>query len=82
MVIGKSTKYDLNLQHTNLKEERYKLPDYIRRFINIVNDHVKIKSIAIKSEYILDLLIRKLKDYSRINKILELTYHTMTFIIS
>ena len=74
MVIGKSTKYDLN-SDAAYKFERgtdINCHEYVlRRFINIVNDHVKIKSIAIKSEIYSRFVNKEIeKDYSRINKIL------------
>ena len=74
IIIGKSTKYNL-VSDAAYKFERYvdiNLQEFaLRRFINIIKDHAKIKSIAIKREGTSEFTNKKInRDYSRINNIL------------
>ena len=74
MIIGKSVKYDL------LSEAAYKfergvdicIQDFaLRRFIQIVKDHAKVKSISIQSYNAIDYQHKYiLNDHEKINKIL------------
>lgn len=74
VIIGKSVKYDL-VSDAAYKFERgadINIHEFaLRRFIQIVNDHTNIKSIAIKSEVSHEYKNKKIqKDHKKINKIL------------
>ncbi len=74
MIMGKSTKYDL-VSDAAYKFERgtdINMHDFaLRRFINIVKDHVKIKSFSVKSESSYIFENKEIEcDYVRINNIL------------
>ena len=74
MIIGKSIKYDI-ASDAAYKFERgtdINIHDFaLRRFISIVNDHVNIKSLAIKFSNSNEFNNKKIEfDYLKINKIL------------
>ena len=73
MIIGKSVKYDLLSELLINQRGRYLHPRFcFRRFIQIVKDHAKVKSISIQSYNAIDYQHKYiLTDHEKINKILE-----------
>lgn len=78
MIIGKSLQYDLNSDAAYKFERGTDINSHnfaLRRFIKIVDDHAKIKSLAIKPNKDFHYVNRYIdRDYKKINKILGTSY--------